>query len=132
MAKQKEQELSRFETTNGVAKKIYKGIQKGAIIFGDVEENSSKDLIVKNWVAKPLPNGAVVSFGMTHKQGRNANGRPFNPRYKIRLKYNDNIQEFSGTYARKIYNRLISPPRKRITMLTEETVAFCTNALSDI
>lgn len=127
-----EETKDRFTTTDGVAKKIYQGVTKGSIKFGNMTDSSSQELIQRNWIAGALPNGAIVGFGMTHKQGKNANGKNFNPRYKITLAHNEQEQAFSGLYARKIYNRLMKPPKKRTVNLTEEQVQVVTDALADL
>jgi hypothetical protein len=130
--KDAEEKAERFETTDGVAKKIYEGVRKGKIVFGKCEESSDAKSMRKFWKASPLPNGAKVSLSFEHKHGNNKKGTPFNPRYKIQLEHNKQTDEFSGTYARKIFLRLENPPKKRTTELTDESKSFVGDALADL
>lgn len=129
--KKTEEPKQRFSNNDSVARKIYDGVKKEAIKFGDVIDSSTDDIELLNWTAEPLPNGAIVSFSKSLIKTAHQNGKKRNPRYKIRLEFNKEKQEFSGPYARKIYERLVNPPRTRSTELDEEKSAMIQDALSD-
>ena len=128
----KKEATLKFATTDGVARKIYEGVRKGSVKFGEVKETADEFSTKKAWKGVALPNGAIVSFGMEQKHGQNKNKKNFNPRYRIYLEHEKNKQEFSGLYARKIYIKLTTTPNKRSNKLTEESSSFVESALIDL
>jgi len=122
----------KFSDTNEVAKTVHQGVQKGKITFKDMEESEDDFATYRNWKGIPQKNGAVISFGYMHKKGKNKAGKEFNPRYKIAIDHNKKKQEFSGTFARKIYLRLMNPPKKRTSKLNKDSSEFVQGALADI
>lgn len=124
---------NKFKTTEGVAKKIWFKVKKKDIKFGDVTVNETDDVITKEWISTPLNTGAIVSLRFSHKKGTNKNGKKRNPRYIIALTHNDKTENFSGGYARKVFNRLSKGiPKKRSNKITADVSTFAEQALSDI
>lgn len=122
----------KFKDTDEVAKSVHQGVLAGKISFDSMEESTDEVATHRNWKGIPQKNGAVVSFGYMKKKGKNKKGKEFNPRYKILISHKEEKQEFSGTFARKIYLRLMNPPKKRTSKLTEDSSKFVQGALSDI
>lgn len=127
---------NKFETTNGVSKKIWNGFKKKSITFGDVSETDTEESITKKWTSNSLPNGAVIEFHYSKKKGQHEDGRKFNPRYILALTHNDKTEKFSGMYARKLYMKLTSDPnatpRRRSNKLNKDTSSFVESALDGI
>lgn len=123
----------KFETTNGPAKKIWNGVKKNSIKFGDPNINDNDDVTTKEWKSEPLSTGAVISFLYKKIKGTNKAGKKRNPRYIIALTHNNKTEKFSGPFARKVYERLVKgAPKKRSNKLTEEKASFCADALADL
>ena len=123
---------TKMATTSDVAERVYLGVKKGKIVFGDMKETQTDHSITRVWKAEPLENGTDISFVYDHKKGKNANGKDYNPRYKISITHKETSEEVSGTFARKIYLRLMNPPKKRTSKLNAETATVMENALAGI
>jgi len=126
---------NKFETTEGVAKKVWNGVKKKAIKFGDPKETDNDIQITKEWNAEPLPNGALISLLYSQKKTLNKDKKRCNPRYIIALNHKGTKETFSGIYARKIYTSLtkINGIRKtRTNKISNDVSKFCTDALADI
>jgi len=122
----------KYSNTDEVSKMVHQGVQKGKIKFEDMVETADTVAVHRNWKGIAQKNGAVVSFGYMKKKGTNTKGKEFNPRYKILILHKEETQEFSGTFARKIYLRLVNPPKKRTSKLSEDASTFVSGALSGI
>ena len=123
----------RFDTTDGVSKKIYDGFMKGAIKFGEKKESEDAVCKKKFWKASPLANGTKISLSVEHKHGENPKGSKFNPRYKLSMEHKGNTETYSGTFIRKIYLKLENPTKgKKTTKLSEDGKKFAMDALASL
>jgi len=121
----------------GITKRIYNGVRKKAIKFGDPKINETDELIEKKWISNPFgTNKSVVQFGYSlNKTPHNIPGKRRNPKYIIELTSNNETEAFSGLFARKIYNTLTSDnvvSKKRTSEITPETIKFANTALDGI
>lgn len=125
-----------IQTSEGITKKIYNGVRKKAIKFGDPKINETDELIEKKWISSPFgTNQSVVQFGYSlNKTPHTIPGKRRNPKYIIELTSNNETEAFSGLFARKIYNTLTSDnvSKKRTSEITPETIKFANTALDGI
>ena len=125
-----------IQTAEGITKKIYNGVRKKAIKFGDPTINETDELIEKKWISSPFgTNQSIVKFGYSfNKTPHNIPGKRRNPKYIIELTSNNETECFSGLFARKIYNTLTSDKisKKRTSEITPETIKFANTALDGI
>ena len=125
-----------LETANGITKKIYNGVRKKAIKFGEPKINETDELIEKKWESNPFgTNNSIVKFGYSfNKTPHHIKGKRRNPKYIIELTSNNETEAFSGLFARKIYHTLTSDnvSKKRTSEITPETIKFANTALDGI
>jgi hypothetical protein len=125
-----------LETANGITKKIYNGVRKKAIKFGEPKVNETDELIEKKWESNPFgTNNSIVKFGYSfNKTPHHIKGKRRNPKYVIELTSNNVSEEFSGLFARKIYNTLTrtGASKKRTSEITPETIKFANSALDGL
>lgn len=122
----------RFETAEGVCKKIYQGISKGAITFNGKDEIDNPEYTEKKWISNELDSGANVSLTYKLIKGKNDSGKTRKPSYKVILSHNNNNKIFRGVYARKIYLRLEDPKQIGSSKFDDKDSTFCENALDNI
>ena len=125
MAKNKTE--SKFETTVGVAQKIYKAIRKKAIDMGEPDDIKDKELEKGyRWVSKKLESGAIITFEYTKRKGSP------NTRSVLKIHNGNKEQTLSGEWARKTYIALTKETKRKSVNLDEEAQLFCTDALKGL
>lgn len=127
--------MSTFETTEGVAKRIWNGYKKNAIKFGEPTVNDNENYITKEWESNELPTGAKITLRYSLKKGIAENKQRRNPRYLLIMKHQEKEEKFSGIYARKIFFKMHTLPKlkkSKSNILTEDKISFCENALQGL
>ena len=124
----------RFETRDGVGKKIWQSVKKNAITFNKPVEVDNKDFYTRTWEANKLSSGAKLTLQQRLIKGLNKDGKKRNASYSLNIVHGkDPSPEIRGTYARKIFDRLIKgEPNIKSNKLNEENSSFFENALKGL
>jgi hypothetical protein len=111
---------------DGFAKKIYQGIRKAAIKFGDPQPIKEKEFTGQRWISNKLPSNAVVHFERILKNGKK------NPRHYLKLLKGKEVITFSGKYARATLQRLTHEPKERKKVMSNEEQKLAKSLLEGI